>query len=532
MNIFRYNFIFSEYEIEGMRYKCSFSKDYYSKFKLFYAVLLDRITANDFDLFINEEAVHRILKVLDDKFKSLFLRSVSANIDGYTNIKRYVVSHIILKLLGIEDFLHILIDPYVNEIFVDGVSKPIYLDHAIFGRLVSQIRLSNEQMKRFLLYTKLRANVLLDFLVSPIRVDVNLYGQKLRISVMPQRTEEGPAINIRKILSVPPYLTFIYDDLARLYLSLMLTLLVLKPNIVIFGETGSGKTTLASLLIHAIPSSWRIALIEDVAEIPPQVVHNKHAMRMKVLSLEEKVAGLRGLRKDIAILEMLHRTPDLCFISEIHDKEDAEAMFHAMASGLRVIATTHARNINSLFERWFSIYNFPYSWLKLIDLIVFVKRVSFRGRIIRIIDSLYVPSMNASLRYPDFQSISATATIAGDIGNITKESTILTINGMSMLSLRLQTREKTEESINLILSMLKMRLEDISFSPIRKDVLAKIFRYISTRLNDMAKVIRSIGTNNPEEISRNIQLKMVEISKIIEKYQHVLLSVSMSKNLL
>lgn len=515
---YQYIILFSRYEIEGDSYICSFVENYYEKFNLIYTYILNEILNDKSKFVLNEDVVIEILKSLRNRSRSHHVKKL---LHEFAGAEEYIAYHAILKLLGVEELLHVFLDPYVNEIYIDKSSKPIYLDHAVFGRLRSNIMLSKEQIKNLLLYAKLRSSAILDFLTSPARFDMDSFGQKLRISVMPQKVENDLAINIRKLLTVPPYLSFIYDATSRCYIALMLSILTVRPNIVIFGETGSGKTTLASLLIHAAPRHWRIALIEDTLEIHSYMLQSKHVMRIKTLSLEEKVSRIEGLRKSIAILEMLHRTPDICFISEVHDREDAKAMFHAMASGLRVIATTHARSIEGLLERWFSIYKFPRSWLQLIDLIVHLKRVFSGNKIVRVIDAIYMPcsysNMDLMLRFTSAHSKNTVEYSPFKTGNL------------RIIRIKLDFEENAigrfVDLARVIFNIFKAKFQDVE-PPVDSDErISHVFMKIITQLNELAESIRSVSILPgddveplPQKATQSTQRWIEEINKILEEY--------------
>ncbi|MCR8433596.1 MAG: ATPase, T2SS/T4P/T4SS family [Candidatus Korarchaeota archaeon] len=515
INSYEYNFLFSRYRIEGNKYTCTFDDSYYKKFSLIYTPLLGKLTDDRCRLLLNEDTVIRALRSFITRYKEHFTKGLPIE---PAEAEEYVALHVILKLLGVEELFHMLLDPYVNEIYIDGAFKAIYLDHAVLGRLKSEIILSKEQIKNFLLYVKLRSNLVLDFSVNPVRFDISFFKQRLRISVMPQKVEDDLAVNIRKLIAVPPYISFIHDAVSRYYIALLSTLLIMRPNIVIFGETGSGKTTLASLLIHVAPRYWRIALIEDISEIQPQILQNKHAIRVKALSLEEKASGVDGLRKDIAILEMLHRTPDLCFISEVHDKDDTKAMFHAMASGLRTIATTHARSIESLLERWFSIYRFPQSWFQLIDLIVHLRRVLREDRITRLIDAIYIPYNNSGLG-------NVAESVLEKMQSIVDFSP-LRIKNLHIIRIRFtQVKDAIEchaDFVRFIANILRTKSHDLELSiDMNLDkILPQTFKEVATKLNNFAEFLRPIAMGSSDflmqETIQVIQQWIEEITRILE----------------
>jgi len=308
---------------------------------------------------------------------------------------RDVVVFLVLKLFHVEVLFPILSDIMVNEIFIDGADQRIYIDHALLGRVDTEIKLNAKQLEKLLLFIKIYGDVLIAGINPSAKIDLRINDQGLRISIdMDRRGRKS--IAIRKLSSLPPFFSFIYDRHTRKLLSLVISLLPLRPNIVIFGETGTGKTTLAGTLLSVIPHLWRIITIEDVLEIPDKLIKDKRIIRIPVPTFETRLVIPKNRSKtmgskEVEIIKLLHRSPDFCFVSEIQDKSDTKAIFHAFAAGIKGIATTHAGDIYGLLNRWIGIYSIPPEWIYLIDILVSMVKKLYRNRIHRRIDSIYIP---------------------------------------------------------------------------------------------------------------------------------------------
>ncbi|WP_309065402.1 TadA family conjugal transfer-associated ATPase [Microbacterium sp.] len=94
-----------------------------------------------------------------------------------------------------------------------------------------------------------------------------------------------------------------------------------RANVLITGGTGTGKTTLLSALLAAVPSTERIVTIEDVAELRPRHPHH--------VSLEARQANLEGAgRISLAMLvrESLRMRPDRLVVGECRGEEVRELL--------------------------------------------------------------------------------------------------------------------------------------------------------------------------------------------------------------
>jgi len=304
---------------------------------------------------------------------------------------------LLFKLFRLEKIFPLMCDGMVNEIYIDGPGKKVYIDHALFGRLETNIEVTTRDIESLIFFIKIYGDSLLFGINPSQKIDLSIGNQKLRISIDSYRYGTASVV-IRKLSALPPYLSLITHSTMRKILSILLGILIFRPNIIIFGETGSGKTTLASLLLSAIPASWRLVIIEDVSEIPDIMLKGKKAIRISVPSYELRSSleeyDIRINYKEREILKLLHRSPDYCFITEIQDAKDTKALFHAYSAGIRGIATTHARDFMGLVRRWLQVYGLAPEWMDLVDVFIQMEKTITSSRIYRAIKAVYIPINN------------------------------------------------------------------------------------------------------------------------------------------
>jgi type II secretory ATPase GspE/PulE/Tfp pilus assembly ATPase PilB-like protein len=77
-------------------------------------------------------------------------------------------------------------------------------------------------------------------------------------------------------------------------------------------------------------------------------------VKIKVDPFERAEGNLHT--KEIEIVKVLHRSPDLVVLSEIQSEEHSRAFYHALASGIRGIQTFHASSLEQAIRRWVNVH--------------------------------------------------------------------------------------------------------------------------------------------------------------------------------
>ncbi|SLM87090.1 MULTISPECIES: CpaF/VirB11 family protein [Vagococcus] len=116
-----------------------------------------------------------------------------------------------------------------------------------------------------------------------------------------------------------------------------------KSNIVISGETGTGKTEFQKLLLSFIDPIDRIVMIEDVQETHAQILFPDK-------DIFSWVTG-NGLSISDLVSQSLRNEPRYIIVAETRDKEAYE-MLKAILSGHSVITTLHAIDCRAIPRRF------------------------------------------------------------------------------------------------------------------------------------------------------------------------------------
>ncbi|GAB4524513.1 MAG: CpaF family protein [Anaerolineales bacterium] len=249
------------------------------------------------------------------------------------------------SLVGYGPLQVLLSDPEVSEIMVYG-AKQVYVEK--HGQLVDVPFTfeNNQEVYR-----------IIDRIIRPLglrvdrqhpTVDARLPdGSRVNI-VVPPVAVDGPTITIRKFL--PSKLTV--EDLLALgsltphMAEFLQACVVARINLIITGNTSSGKTTLLNVLSDYIPHSERIITIEDAAELR---LKQKYVVRLETRPGTPE-NGQAVLARDL-VRNALRMRPDRIIVGEVRSGEAID-MLQAMNTGhMGSLTTLHANSPRDAIAR-------------------------------------------------------------------------------------------------------------------------------------------------------------------------------------
>lgn len=205
---------------------------------------------------------------------------------------------------------------------------------------------------------------------------------------IPPMAPDGPTLTIRKFQPTP----YTLSDLIQMGVvsnkgaHFLHAALQAKLNIVVSGATGTGKTTLLSVLASLIPTTERIISIEDVAEIR---IQHPNWVRLETV----RGPGRVEISAKDCLVNALRMRPDRIVVGECRRDETFE-MLQAMNTGHDGSLTTiHANTPRDCFARIESLVmtsniDFPIPALRrqiasAIDLVVQLKRLRNGRRVVQ-----------------------------------------------------------------------------------------------------------------------------------------------------
>ena len=224
-------------------------------------------------------------------------------------------------------------DPGISEIMVNGPSQ-IFIERN--GELIeTDLHFENEA----------HVVAVINYILKPLgrfvdydhpTVDARLPdGSRVNIVTQPV-AHKGPIISIRKFLKDKLTIEQIIElgTLTETMSEFLHACVGSRLNIIVSGNTSSGKTTLLKILSRFIPENDRIITIEDAAELNLPQRH--------VVTLEMKPANLRG-DGTVSIRDLVRNSlrmrPDRIIVGECRGSEALD-MLQAMNTGHEGSLTT------------------------------------------------------------------------------------------------------------------------------------------------------------------------------------------------
>jgi pilus assembly protein CpaF len=266
-----------------------------------------------------------------ERYEFMIRKIIDESIDEYkvtlTEVDRELLAKELFAYVAsygpIEQYFH---DPQISEIMVNGPEQ-IFIEKN--GQMIlTDLRFDNNEHVRFAINHII--NPMGRFITSkhPL-IDSRLPDGSRVNAVVPPVSPNGPCITIRRFLK--DKLTV--DELIQLgslttQIADFLAICVQASlNIVVAGNTSSGKTTLLNILTQQIPDWERIVTIEDSAELSLHQIH--------VVSLEAQPPDYRGeggvTVRDL-VRNALRMRPDRIVVGEVRGGEALD-MLQAMNTG-------------------------------------------------------------------------------------------------------------------------------------------------------------------------------------------------------
>jgi type IV secretory pathway ATPase VirB11/archaellum biosynthesis ATPase len=332
---------------------------------------------NDVKQDVEIDQIDRItpLEGLIDAYNEKSIKILNSKYMISKSVKERISFMVTLKKMHLSKLFPLLIDDLIEEIFLDSPFDKIYINHRIYSRCRTDIRLNSKEIDRIKTLVRLYSGKRLDYMNPSIKLVLkNKYFYcRFAIDVDPIQIHKF-AMDIRKlnknIYTIQDLLkngTLDSRMAAFLYFNLLR-----RRNITITGETDTGKTTLINALDLLTPKEFRKIYVENIVESLNEFDFGKHQLKYRVDSLDDNLT--KKYSKSEIIKTLLHRTPDMIYLGEILTKEEAEAMFHCLSAGLKGFQTIHANNLNALINRFLYHFKIEKTCLSDLDLIIFMKK--------------------------------------------------------------------------------------------------------------------------------------------------------------
>ncbi|MDD3178531.1 MAG: ATPase, T2SS/T4P/T4SS family [Candidatus ainarchaeum sp.] len=305
------------------------------------------------------------IKIKEDLEKELidfcFINSLELDSDQFN----YILETIFNILYKYGPLSEALDDYDLEEIVILDINKEIYVYHKYYGWLISNLVYLSKDLLRELInklswssnkFITLKNPILNTYLEDNSRMNAVISPITNNVSITIRKFSEKP-FTLKDLISTK---TISLEALAFLRLCFLT-----DSNILVVGNTGSGKTTTLNTLLNFIPSTERFIVVEDVREINFKATHV-----VNLLVNEDLSVTLSDL-----VINTLRMRPDRVIIGEIRSKTEVISFMESILCGQAkgTYSTFHSNSSLESIRRIMS-YGILESDLLSLDIIINQKR--------------------------------------------------------------------------------------------------------------------------------------------------------------
>lgn len=312
---------------------------------------------------------------LDKEVQNHLIRLVGESFPHVdNNIKKFLVSYLISKVLGLGMVEIIKSDESLEEVVINSSTEPIFVYHKKYGWCkTNQYILNQDEIINLASMTGRKIGKEITNL-SPL-LDAHLpNGDRVNATLKPV-TSNSPTMTIRKFSNDPWTITKFLKTKTMDYSTAALIWLAIQYELsaLVVGGTASGKTSCLNVLSQLIPPNQRVITIEDTREI--RLPSYMHWVPMTTRQANAENKG--GIEMEDLLVNSLRMRPDRIIVGEVRKRVQAETLFEAIHTGHSCYATFHANNADEAIIR---LTNPPVSVPKTMMPAVSLMIVQFRNR--------------------------------------------------------------------------------------------------------------------------------------------------------
>ncbi|MEM4500425.1 MAG: type II/IV secretion system ATPase subunit [Candidatus Woesearchaeota archaeon] len=298
--------------------------------------------------------------------------------------------YIFRDFIGLNQVEPLMRDPFIEDIECNGADNAIYITHRFFENMRTNISFSYENLVEFVEKLAQRCGRYISY-AKPILDGALPDGSRVNATYTSDVTTKGPSFSIRKFTKDPWTPTRLIQFNAatpEMYAYLWLAV-EHKFNIMVIGETSSGKTTFLNSITFFIKPEARIVSIEDTREL-----NLPHENWLPAVQREGFTTGAHGVTYgEVTLFDLLkasfRQNPDYVIVGEARGPE-AYVMFQGMASGHPSMGTFHAGSVEMLLRRLESNpINLSPAMIQSLDLVLLAYKFTKGEKNVRRIKTIY-----------------------------------------------------------------------------------------------------------------------------------------------
>ncbi len=326
---------------------------------------------------------------------------------------RLMADDLVRCTLGLDVIELLLKDQNLQDVYVNSPidTTPLYVKHKDFDDCRTNVYISEQAARNIISKFRLKSGRAFSE-VSPI-LDMELPEFGVRVNITgPPISPDGLAFAFRRASEEPwTLLRFIENRMiSPLAAGLLGTMVNEESAILMCGDRGSGKTSMLTALIGAMPTKYRILTLEDTFEIPVPMLAGE-GFRIQRMRIKPPTAGDSfELGASEAMRSLLRMGDSAIVMGEVRG-EEAKTLYEAMnvgGSGNCVLGTIHGKSPRSLLERVVFSLGVPPQSFKATDLVVIADRIRPGGGSKKLRRVTEMAEVNKGWKEPEAEKVFST----------------------------------------------------------------------------------------------------------------------------
>jgi type IV secretory pathway ATPase VirB11/archaellum biosynthesis ATPase len=293
---------------------------------------------------------------------------------------RLMTDDLVRCTLGLDVIELLLKDQNLQDVYINSPidTTPLYVKHKDFDDCRTNVYTSEQAARNIISKFRLRSGRAFSE-VSPI-LDMELPEFGVRVNITgPPISPDGLAFAFRRASEEPwTLLRFIENRMISPLAAGLLGVMVNEESAVLMcGDRGSGKTSMLTALVGAMPIKYRILTMEDTFEIPVPALAEEGFRIQRMRIKPPTAADSFELGANEAMRSLLRMGDSAIVMGEVRG-EEAKTLYEAMnvgGSGNCVLGTIHGKSPRSLLERVVFSLGVPPQSFKATDLVVIADRI-------------------------------------------------------------------------------------------------------------------------------------------------------------
>ena len=297
-----------------------------------------------------------------------------------------IMYYVYRDAVGLNRIEPLMYDYNIEDIECNGVDHAIFIVHRKYENLKTNIIYDSQgEMIDFVEKLAQKAGKYVSY-AKPLLDGTLPDGSRVNATYTEDITTRGPTFTIRKFTKDPwtPVHLLSSNTTSSEVLAYLWLAIEHKFNVMVIGETASGKTTFLNALLYFIPAEARICSIEDTREL--NIAHDNWlpSVTRSGFGIPNIVGQQYG---EITLFDLLkesfRQNPDYVVVGEIRGKE-AYVLFQGMASGHPSFGTFHAASVETFVRRMQTPpINLPASLVESLDIVCVVTHIKDQHRNVR-----------------------------------------------------------------------------------------------------------------------------------------------------